>query len=207
MSKQSGKKYQSGNSISSRTNSGELRIIAGKWRSRKLSFPAADGLRPTPARIRETLFNWLTPDLPGSHCLDLFAGSGALGFEALSRGADSITMIEQNSQITRQLQNNKQLLDAQNLQILNQDAMNLSTIKGAFDIIFCDPPFNKNFIQPLISAIHNSSLLRENAKLYIETEKNLASLELPESWTLLKEKTAGDVRYRLIDVGERLLTQ
>lgn len=183
---------------------GELRIIGGKWRSRKLTFPAIAGLRPTPARIRETLFNWLMPDLPGSHCLDLFAGSGALGFEALSRGADRVIMIEKNRGISIALQQNKQLLGAESLTILNSNALQgIAELApdDSFDILFCDPPFNQELMEPLIQAINNSTLLCENAKLYIETEKSLTQLQLPANWSLLKEKTAGDVRYRLIGVG------
>ncbi len=208
MSKQSRKYYQTNNRSTQHPDQGELRIIGGKWRSRKLTFPAIQGLRPTPSRIRETLFNWLAADLPGSHCLDLFAGSGALGFEALSRGADRVTMIEKNRDITNALQQNKRVLDANGLSILNQDAMGgIAKLDpmNTFDILFCDPPFNQHLMEPLIQAIENSTVLSEAAKLYIETEKSLTSLEFPANWSLLKEKTAGDVRYRLLEVGKRPL--
>ncbi|MCP3673115.1 MAG: 16S rRNA (guanine(966)-N(2))-methyltransferase RsmD [Gammaproteobacteria bacterium] len=182
---------------------GELKIIGGQWRSRKISFPAVHGLRPSPSRIRETLFSWLIPTLPASNCLDLFAGSGALGFEALSRGANRVTMVEQNQLVVRQLLTNKELLNADGLNVLKMDARSLSKIDGCFDIVFCDPPFNQGIAQPLIEDLHKSKLLKPSARLYLETEKNLTTLSLPNNWTLLKEKTAGDVRYRLIDVGER----
>lgn len=182
---------------------GELRIIAGRWRSRKLTFPAIAGLRPSPSRVRETLFSWLTPMLTNSHCLDLFAGSGALGFEALSRGANAVTMVEQNKHICHQLLKNKDILNAKQLSILNQDGCNLSLIEGHFDIVFCDPPFNQGFIQPLIDGLEQSDLLNSSAMLYLETEKSLLNIDLPDKWTLLKEKVTGDVRYRLIEVGER----
>jgi len=182
---------------------GELRIIGGKWRSRKLLFPSVDGLRPSPSRIRETLFSWLNQQLPASNCLDLFSGSGALGFEALSRGASAVKMVEQNKQVVQQLEKNKTLLEAKHLDILHQDACNLSTIKGSFDIVFCDPPFNQGFIQPLLNHLDESNLFNSGARLYIETEKNLTELQLPDGWILLKEKVAGDVRYRLVDVGKR----
>ena len=182
---------------------GELKIIGGLWRSRKIMFPAVQGLRPSPSRIRETLFSWLTPILPASNCLDLFAGSGALGFEALSRGANSVTMVEQNQLVVKQLLTNKQLLNAENLSVLKMDARSLSAVDGCFDIVFCDPPFNQGFVQPLIEDLHQSKLLKSSARLYLETEKNLTTLSFPDEWTLLKEKVAGDVRYRLIDVGER----
>ena len=179
---------------------GELRIIGGKWRSRKLAFPAVEGLRPSPSRVRETLFNWLTPILPGSHCLDLFAGSGALGFEALSRGASSVTMVEQNKQVVSQLIKNKDLLNAEDLTILKQDACDLSSFDEQFDIVFCDPPFNASFIQPLSIDLHEKKLLKTNAKVYIETEKKLTQITIPASWLLLKEKVAGDVRSRLFEI-------
>ena len=159
---------------------GELRLIAGKWRSRKISFPSVAGLRPSPSRIRETLFSWLNNDLPGSRCLDLFAGSGALGFEALSRGAESVTMVELNRQVIAALKQNRDLLNADNLQLLNRDASDINSIDGSFDIVFCDPPFNQQFIQPLINELQKSTLLTNTAKVYIETEKNLTDLNLPE---------------------------
>ena len=145
---------------------GELKIIGGLWRSRKIMFPAVQGLRPSPSRIRETLFSWLTPILPASNCLDLFAGSGALGFEALSRGANSVTMVEQNQLVVKQLLTNKQLLNAENLSVLKMDARSLSAVDGCFDIVFCDPPFNQGFVQPLIEDLHQSKLLKSSARLY-----------------------------------------
>ena len=186
---------------------GELRIIAGKWRGRKISFKAADGLRPSPSRIRETLFNWLNNDITSAHCLDLFAGSGALGFEALSRGAESVAMVEVNKLVTRQLKNIKEQLQTETLQIIHQDATQLqnltSILKHKIDIVFCDPPFNKQFVQPLLLSLDDSGLLQNRALIYVETEKSLIDLSLPEHWAIIKEKTAGDVRYRLIEVCER----
>jgi len=181
---------------------GELRIIAGKWRSRKLTFPTVQGLRPSPSRIRETLFSWLNFQIADSQCLDLFSGSGALGFEALSRGAKAVMVVELNKQVVQQLKINKDLLQAEQLLILNQDASNLAIIKGSFDIVFCDPPFNLGLVQPLLDDLHQSDLLNSAARLYIETEKSLTSLKLPTDWNLLKEKVTGDVRYRLIEVGK-----
>ncbi len=202
MSTQSGKKYRSTTKPLDSSSLGELRIIGGKWRSRKLTFPAVQGLRPSPSRIRETLFSWLMPILPGSDCLDLFAGSGALGFEALSRGAKTVLMVELNKLVVDQLLNNQSLLQAEGLTVVTGDARTLSTLEGSFDIVFCDPPFNQGLVQPLLDNLHHSGLLKSSARLYIETEKTLTSLNLPANWTLLKEKVAGDVRYRLIDVGE-----
>jgi len=203
MSRQSRKKYHSPKGSNRDIEQGELKIIGGLWRSRKIMFPVVQGLRPSPSRIRETLFSWLAPILPASNCLDLFAGSGALGFEALSRGAKTVTMVEQNQLVVKQLLTNKELLNAYGLDILKMDASSLSAVNGCFDIVFCDPPFNQGFVQPLIEDLHQSKLLKPSARLYLETEKNLTTLSLPDEWTLIKEKVAGDVRYRLIDVGER----
>ena len=202
MKKQFSKKTSPTKLFRGSQSQGELRIIGGKWRSRKLIFPTVDGLRPSPSRVREMLFNWITPVLPGSHCLDLFAGSGAFGFEALSRGAGAVTMVEQNSQVISQLLQNKTLLDASELEILKQDAFDLSSIDGQFDIVFCDPPFNKGFIQPLIDDLQLTNLLKVNAKVYIETEKKLTQITVPENWVLLKEKVAGDVRSRLFTINK-----
>ena len=204
MKRQFTKKTSSAKPFRESQSKGELRIIGGKWRSRKLTFPAVEGLRPSPSRVRETLFNWLTPFLPGSHCLDLFAGSGALGFEALSRGASSVTMVEQNTQVVSQLLKNKMLLNADELHILKQDALDLSSLDQQFDIIFCDPPFNKAFIQPLINDMYHKCLLKPDAKIYIETEKKLTHIIWPENWLLLKEKVAGDVRSRLFEAKQEL---
>jgi 16S rRNA (guanine966-N2)-methyltransferase len=200
-------KHSSKSKNTSSNQQGELRIIAGKWRGRKITFKATDGLRPSPSRIRETLFNWLNKDISSSHCLDLFAGSGALGFEALSRGAGSVAMVELNNIVTRQLKSNKEVLQAETLQIIHQDATQLQNLtallKNKIDIVFCDPPFNKQFVQPLLQKLDDSGLLQDPALIYVETEKSLTDLPLPENWTIIKEKLAGDVRYRLIKVGER----
>lgn len=198
-------KYSSKNKKPPLNKQGELRIIAGKWRGRKITFVAVDGLRPSPSRIRETLFNWLNNDISSSHCLDLFAGSGALGFEALSRGAESVAMVELNKIVTQQLKKNREHLQTDALQIIQQDATQLqnlkSILKHKIDIVFCDPPFNNQLVQPLLQALDDSGLLQNTALIYIETEKSLTNLLLPEHWTLIKEKVAGDVRYRLIEVS------
>ena len=194
---------------SSNVQQSDLRLIAGKWRSRKITFLATEGLRPSPSRIRETLFNWLGSDINESHCLDLFAGSGALGFEALSRGAASVTMVEMNQQVVRELLKNSENLfsgnSSEQLQILNQDATDLNSLTKrchqSFDIVFCDPPFNHNFMQALLMKLHQSELLSDDAVIYVETEKSLTHLELPETWHITKEKLAGDVCYRLIETS------
>jgi len=180
---------------------GELRIIGGQWKRTKLTFPLLDGLRPTPSRIRETLFNWLHHDIAQTNCLDLFAGSGALGFEALSRGAKSVWMIDQAPDACKILKQHQQRLNTDSAHILQRDATqpeSLETlIEQPVDIVFCDPPFNKGLVEPLLKQLEASNLLTADAIIYVETEAKLKQLVAPENWTLNKEKKAGDVIYRL----------
>ena len=177
---------------------GELRIIGGKWKRTPLKFPLLEGVRPTPARIRETLFNWLAAEITNSHCLDLFAGSGALGLEALSRGAETVIMVDQSKEVCRALTVHTQKLAAQGATIIQSNALQpaLLSIQQPLDIVFCDPPFNQGLLAKLVSEIEQLTL-SDKALIYIESERQLTELECPASWQLLKEKTAGDVRYRL----------
>jgi len=185
---------------------GELRIIAGKWRGRKILFSEVNGLRPTSARIRETLFNWLNPVIHKANCLDLFAGSGALGFEALSRGAEFVCMVERHPKVVHQLQKIKCSLEIDALQIIKQDALTPLKTKQLFDIIFCDPPFQLGLVPEVIKTLVKAPILAPNALIYVETEKKHAPIECPETWNLVKDKTAGEVRYRLYEVCEHLPT-
>jgi 16S rRNA (guanine966-N2)-methyltransferase len=183
-------------------NPNTLRIIGGTWRGRKLHFPDVDGLRPTPDRVRETLFNWLQPIITGAHCLDLFAGSGALGFEALSRGAASVVMIERDGTVVKQLRENIALLKTTNAQVLQRDALEfLNSGRGdamPFDVVFLDPPYQQNLIEPCCAALERHGWLAAHAHLYIETERSLTPLRLPASFTVMRDKAAGQVAYRLI---------
>lgn len=179
-----------------------VRIIGGEWRGRKLSFPEIESLRPTPDRVRETLFNWLQSYLPGARCLDLFSGSGALGMEALSRGAASVTFVDQAAEVVSQLRSNINLLKAQNAEIIAASALNwvdsrLPDQEARYDLVFMDPPFHKGLVAPICEMLEQRSLLREEAMIYIETERSLALDNLPPNWTLHREKTAGQVAYRL----------
>ena len=178
----------------------QLRIIGGRWRGRKLSIANLPGLRPTGDRIRETLFNWLAADIHDSQCLDLFAGTGALGLESLSRGAKHVTFLEKHPAATQQLQENCQQLNAVDTHIIKQDAItwlqNHSLKKHSIHIVFIDPPFAENLWQACIEALNSSELLAENAVIYIETPKHTI-LSVPKDWQLYKEKTAGDICYRL----------
>jgi 16S rRNA (guanine966-N2)-methyltransferase len=176
----------------------KLRIIGGAWRGRRLFFPDAPSLRPTPDRVRETLFNWLQFDIPGSCCLDLFAGSGALGLEAASRGAQRVVQAESNAAAARQLREHYRALDARQLQLVEQDVLQfLNGAAQAFDLVFMDPPFGQNLVPPVCRLLEQRGWLAAEAKIYIETEAVWTPEGLPEFWRLLKAKTAGEVGYRL----------
>ena len=177
---------------------GHIRIIAGKWRGRKLPVHDIQGLRPTTDRVKETVFNWLMNDVHSSNCLDCFAGAGSLGFEALSRGASSTTFIEKDQQAATQLSANKNLLQANNANIINGDCLNtLKTLNTSFDLIFIDPPFRQDLVNQTILSLVSNDLLAEKALIYLELESELANLILPKEWDLLKQKTAGQVTYSL----------
>ena len=177
--------------------SGSIRLIAGKHRGRKLPVLMAEGLRPTTDRIKETVFNWLMPYIHDAKCLDCFAGAGSLGFEALSRGAAKIQLIELNKSAAKQLLLNKQLLKADNIEINNVNVLDfLSTQeRQPFDLVFIDPPFRQNLITQTCELL-TDGWLSEQALIYVEMERE-ANQQLPSNWQLLKEKIAGQVAYRL----------
>jgi len=183
---------------------GQVRIIGGTWRGRKLNFPATPDLRPTPNRIRETLFNWLDPILPDAHCLDLFAGSGALGFEALSRGAKSVTFIEQSLPLFHYLKAQiKQLAVEDKASVYHigfpfNAARLFKSTPPLFNLIFLDPPFHKQLIESACSWLVKEKLLIEKSTIYIESEASLERFALPEHWQISHCKTAGQVQYGLI---------
>lgn len=177
----------------------QLRIIGGHWRGRKLGFPDVDGLRPTGDRIRETLFNWLAPDIQGAHCLDLFAGSGALGLEALSRGAESSLLLEKNPLAAQQLKSNLQLLQAGNGRVEQADSLQwLGQQKPSyrFDIVFIDPPFALDLWDKIAVALETHHWLSAEAIIYLEAPRD-AHLQLPATWQLHRDKQAGQVSFRL----------
>lgn len=186
-------------STSSTHYQNQLRIIAGTWRSRKFYFPPIAAIRPTPNRVRETLFNWLSPIIAHAHCLDLFAGSGSLGFEALSRGASSVTFIDNHREVIEHLQKTIALFNAQNAKVINTELPMYSFVpEKKFDIVFLDPPFNQKLIGPCCEWLTQQSLLAENAYIYIEAEKMLDPLPIPSHWQLIKSKIAGQVKYYLL---------
>lgn len=175
-------------------NFNQVRINAGVWRSRILKFPTVEGLRPTPDRVRQTVFNWLGQDLTGKTCLDLFAGTGAMGFEALSRNAKSVTMIEQSGVAYKALKQNETLLNASEILIFQQDALAfLSQNKQLFDIIFCDPPYNKNWLTLLLPLLKQH--LAPNGTVYVEAEY---ALQDDDIWQVQKRGKAGNVVYHLL---------
>lgn len=175
----------------------QLRIIGGQYRSRKLSFPDVEGLRPTGDRIRETLFNWLSPYLDGARCLDLFAGSGALGFEALSRGAKQVTFVEQSPKACNYLRQNMALLKIQPEIICTDSLSALQVLSEPFDIAFLDPPFAYEHSASICTRLENCNLLKPGAIIYLERAKSSPEITLPERWQLYRDKSSGQVRYQL----------
>ena len=189
---------------SPRTHS-QVRLIAGTWRGRKISFTAIPGLRPTPDRVRETLFNWLQFDLVGKRCLDLFAGSGVLGIEAASRGAAEVSLVESHPVAIEQLQQNLATLKADNIEIVTQDATRFLDQKAQqrYDIIFLDPPYQMRVLEACINKIEQNQWLSEQGTLYFESLRQDAAIELSSAWTLTHEKTAGQIRYYLATLSIR----
>ena len=179
-----------------------VRIIGGEWRRRVLRFPDALGLRPTPDRVRETLFNWLGQDLTGLSCLDLFAGSGSLGFEAASRGAARVVMIEQSAAVFAALEANARLLDASGrLRMIRGDAVKCASSLGAdgsrFDVLFLDPPYRQGWIERLAPLL--SGLVADDGVIYIEAEHALTSCG---TWQTVRSGRAGQVFYHLMRSGK-----
>jgi 16S rRNA (guanine966-N2)-methyltransferase len=186
-----------------KTRPGRLRIVAGKWRSRRLDVADVPGLRPTSERIRETLFNWLAPGLPGARCLDLFAGTGALGFEALSRGAREAVFVERSTVAAKALRANAALLDATAADIRQDDAFDFlrAGTAGRFDIVFLDPPFAADSLDDLCRLLDEGALLADDALVYLEEDRDKPPVELPSEWIRLKSRAAGNVRYSLARAG------
>jgi 16S rRNA (guanine966-N2)-methyltransferase len=180
----------------------QLRIIGGQFRGRRLPFVEQPGLRPTPDRVRETLFNWLAPVICGARCLDAFAGSGALGFEARSRGSGEVVLLERAAPAAQQLLANAQTLGISNeMNIVQTDA--LQWLAGAgrpFDVVFLDPPYSAELLAPAIEKLANNGWLAAGARVYLETASSSDFPTLPTGWELIRDKTAGQVRYGLVVV-------
>lgn len=173
-----------------------LRIIGGQWRRQFLTFPDSESLRPTPDRVRETLFNWLGQDLHGQRCLDLFSGSGALGFEAASRGAAQVVMVEKSPVVFHALLGNQKKLKAfETVEILRSDALEFAARQSAkpFDVVFLDPPFHQGWIEKLTPCL--DGLLAPQGALYIEAETPIQQLG---HWQTARQAKAGQVYYQLL---------
>ena len=177
---------------------GQIRIIGGQWRGRKLPVPDSAGLRPTTDRVRETLFNWLAPVLPEARCLDCFAGSGALGLEALSRYAGSATLLELERPVAQQLTKNLQTLRATNATVVQTNALNWLAQAGTpFDVVFIDPPFRQGLLEQTLQLLEQNNWLADQALIYVESEVEDDAPTVPPEWDLYREKIAGQVAYRL----------
>ena len=186
------------NTSQNKPSVGCVRIISGLWRGRKLPVHDAEGLRPTTDRVKETLFNWLAQEIPHALCLDLFAGSGGLGFEAASRQAKLVTMVELNPKAFAQLQQNVTAVKANNIQLVSGDALQFLKQQGTpHHVVFIDPPFRQGLLQETVTLLEQNGWLAEDAMIYIEAEKEWQVENLPATWHLHREKTAGQVSYRL----------
>jgi 16S rRNA (guanine966-N2)-methyltransferase len=182
-----------------------VRIIGGAWRGRRVSFPDIPALRPTPDRVRETLFNWLQHSLNQTRCLDLFAGSGALGIEALSRGAAEAVFVEQSQAAARSLQEQLGRLGAlRRGRVVEMGAVRfLRTPAPPFDIVFLDPPFGQDALEHYVPLLDAGNWVKPGGLIYLENER-AGTLKLPDSWELLKSKSAGEVGYHLARVKPRI---
>lgn len=176
-----------------------VRIIAGRWRGRRIVFPDAAGLRPTPDRVRETVFNWLQPAIAGARCLDLFAGSGALGFESLSRGADHVVFVERERPVCEQLRASAKTLDASGAQIECADALQWlrNTPSTPFDVVFLDPPFASGVLPQVCELLATREWLAPGAAIYLEASEAVPLSFLPAAWRVVRSKRAGQVGYHL----------
>ncbi len=177
---------------------GQVRIIGGKWRGRRLPIAHVEGLRPTPDRVRETLFNWLSSLLPGANCLDLFAGTGVLGFEAYSRGAKSVVLVDQSPIVVKQLRQIQTTLDVNAIRI-HQAAVpdQLPKATEPYDIVFLDPPYTANVLFSTCTFLENNHYLANPAYIYLEANAVIQDNDLPTNWRLLKSQKAGAVFYHL----------
>lgn len=178
-----------------------VRIIGGELRRRLLHFPDIDGLRPTPNRVRETLFNWLRDEVEGRICLDLFAGSGALGFEALSRGAARVILVERNAGACRALAENAKIFKAENAEVHHTSAWDwlrqTRQPPASIELVFLDPPFAGGLLAQACETLERSGLLAQSALIYLEAETEVRPQQLPGNWIMTKTGSASDVHYFL----------
>ncbi|MFZ5533697.1 MAG: 16S rRNA (guanine(966)-N(2))-methyltransferase RsmD [Pseudomonadota bacterium] len=180
----------------------QIRLIAGQWRGRRLAFPPAPGLRPTPDRVRETLFNWLAPDLPGARCLDLFAGSGALGLEARSRGARDVVLVDRNPHVIDHLRGELTRIGMDGVSCQRAAALDwLAGNERPFDIVFVDPPFADALWETVLAALDRTGAVRPGGKVYVEMPRGRDPI-LPAGWSVWREGRAGELHYRLLQTTE-----
>jgi 16S rRNA (guanine966-N2)-methyltransferase len=175
----------------------QIRIIGGSMRGRKINFSAGEGLRPTLDQVRETLFNWLAADIHGATCLDLYAGSGALGIEAISRGAGSVALVDASKRVADNLKKNLGALSIDNARVINQKAEQfLSSNQQSFDLVFLDPPFDKDMLNSILTQIKPH--LAEGALVYVEQENAGSTIIFAEEWQVLKSKKTSRFCYSLL---------
>jgi 16S rRNA (guanine966-N2)-methyltransferase len=197
-----------------KTDRNSVRIIGGGWRGRRVSFPDLPGLRPTPDRVRETLFNWLQHSIVGTQCLDLFAGSGALGLEALSRGAHSVVFVEQAQAAARGLVAElSRLGGTPRARVVEMGATRYLRSRAAdseaeaFDVVFLDPPFGRDALAEFVPLLDAGNWVKTGGLVYLEQEKAAGAPALPAHWELLKSKSAGEVGYHLARVNDRWVNE
>lgn len=183
----------------------QLRIIGGEWRGRRLSVIESEGLRPTPDRVRETVFNWLQAWVPGASCLDLFAGTGVLCLEALSRGASRVVMVEKAPAVADNLRQNVEKLGADAATVINSDSQHyLQGEVEQFDIVFVDPPFKRSdLIEVSMTTLAQRGWVKPGSRVYIEASSEMGVPTLPTGWVMERSKTAGQVGYHLARVTNK----
>lgn len=180
----------------------ELRIIGGQWRGRRLSFQAEEGLRPTLDRYRETLFNWLMYDVEGARCLDLFAGSGALGLEALSRGASQVDFVDASAQACTNIRSHLKALQCHQAQVHHNKAadwLKHQTSPQGYQLIFLDPPFHQDLLQNIVYLLEHNGFILPTTKIYLEAEAEFSTSKLPLHWRTLKQKTSKNKIFLLLE--------
>jgi 16S rRNA (guanine966-N2)-methyltransferase len=181
--------------------SNEVRIIGGKWKGRKLRFPTSAGLRPTLGRVRGSLFNWLVADVQGAHCLDLYAGSGALGLEAMSRGGAEVVLVERDRRVAEALRRNAAMLGANAQVVVTAAQKFLRTAVGPWQLIFLDPPFESDELDVVLDLIATRDLLAAGGCVYVEQRKpSMPVVQTPagSGWRTLKQSQAGDSQFALL---------
>ncbi|NVJ50367.1 MAG: 16S rRNA (guanine(966)-N(2))-methyltransferase RsmD [Gammaproteobacteria bacterium] len=180
---------------------GQVRIIGGRWKGRRLKFVEVNGLRPTLDRVRETLFNWLMYDVAGARCLDLFAGSAAIGIEALSRGAKEVVFVEKNKKAADYIHHNLKELAFTNARVFNTSAeVVLKKNEQPYDIIFIDPPFYQDFLDKILQGLNIPAFVHEGTLVYVERERHSDDITVPDNWQLEKSKQVGGLEFYLYRV-------